>query len=141
MIEDANAERIIKLRYQREFANISLHHMNIVETTRCLKRGFDRVAQVNTNNVLHFPFSSQLQMSSLAATAIEHNLVLKKLRFDRIQPTEKLLSVLPIVLVELLPFPPKSGSNRGFLFVNLGQVCKSRNSAHNRIHALARGTR
>src|SRR6266850_5993387 len=89
--------------------------MHISKTACRSERGFDSIAQIDSNDIFCTPARCQLRVPAFAATAFKHNLVAEELRSDRGDPTQELLGIARIFLSEVLPLPAKAGSCRCFI--------------------------
>ncbi len=87
MMQDADRKRVIKRARQRQMVDVGLNNVRIRQVARGFKRRLDRRAEIDADNVARAPLRGELRVTSLAAAAFEHDLVAKKLRLHRRDPT------------------------------------------------------
>src|SRR5438034_4893983 len=132
MVQYTNRKCVIKNSRKRQAVNIRLHHVRVGHVTSRSVCGFNCVAQIDADNILHPPAGSQLGMPPLATTTFQHNLPGKKLRLDRRNPAKKLFRITFISLSEVSPLPAKLCCCVRFVCCELIKPGKPRNTAQDR---------
>jgi len=74
---------------------------------------------------------------ALPAAALKHDLILEKLRLNRLQPAEKLIEIFRIFLCKMRPLPAEILRRLRLVRLDLPKIGKTRNSAHDLILAVA----
>src|SRR6266508_2810092 len=121
--------------------NIRLHNMDVLQFARSCEGCFDGITQINAYYVACTPICGQLCMTTLAAAAFQHNLVLKKLGLHRRDPSQKLIRIEFVALDEMLPLPTKILGGGGFVGREVIRRAEARDTAKNRIRTLTESTR
>src|SRR5437763_1246515 len=130
MVQNANAKCVIECTLERQLKDVALDDMDVRHVAGDGKCRFDPVAQIDPHDFGSSPLGRQFSMPALAASALENDLVLKELRFYRLQPAEKLVRIPGILLCKMRPLPTKIfGCLRLFLF-DLAEICKTRYPAN-----------
>jgi hypothetical protein len=109
--------------------DVGLDDVRIRQRTRSGKRRLHGFAQIDADHFTRAPFRGELRVTSFAAPAFEHDLVAKKLRRDRRDPTEKLLGVRVVDVVKCSPLPTEVLSSRLLVASNCGEFGETWNAA------------
>src|SRR5689334_8786192 len=131
-MQNPDGERVIKLARERQTIDVRLNDVRVWQRTRRSKRCLDRRAEIDADYVLRAPTRGELRVASLAATAFEHDLIAKKFRRDRRNPTEKLFGVARVFLREVLPLPTEPRGRRAFVALDRCEVSKPRHASRDR---------
>src|SRR5689334_3662871 len=106
--------------------------MHVWQRTRRGKRCVDRYTEIDADYVLRAPTRGELRVPAFPATTFEHDLVAKKFRRDRRDPTEKLFGVTRIFLREVLPLPTEPRGRRAFVALDHREIGEPRHTRGDR---------
>src|SRR5687768_8875327 len=126
MMQHADAKGIIERPFKWQLENIALDDMYVRNVAGQGECRFDGDAEIETDDFLCSPFRGELGVTALATAAFEHDLVLKKLGFHRLQPAKHLIGIHLVFLSKMRPLPPKIPRRFGLVLLDLIQIGKPR---------------
>src|SRR5689334_3271047 len=102
-MKHADGKRVVEHTLQRQTINVGLNDMGVGKISRGWKCHFDRLAEINGDDVFYSPGRNSPCVTALATAALEHNFPSEEVWRYRRDPIQKLLFVSFIVVSELLP--------------------------------------
>ncbi len=102
-----------------------------------MKSRFDTVAKIDTDYIGGTPLGGEFGVTAFAAAALEHDLILKKILFNGLEPAKELLVVLWVFLGEICPLPAEILGRRGLIFLDLCEIDETRNAANDLVLTVA----
>ena len=99
--------------------------MNVRQISGSSKGGLNGATKINPDNFTRSPACGQQSMTTLPATPLKNDFVLKELGLDWTYPAKELLSVAFIFMSEVSPLPTEASSSRLFVAFHFIQICKS----------------
>src|SRR5437868_11928446 len=129
-MQHADRKCVIKDAREGQVVDVCLDDVRVRQIPRRGKGSLNRIAKIDSDNISRAKLGRELRMSSLPATAFEHNFVFEEFAGDRSNPGQKLVFVTSLKLIEVLPLPTKflgGGCLVLLHFVNRG---KARHSTH-----------
>src|SRR5687767_11271306 len=137
MIENSDAERVVKHSRERQLTEIPLHDVNILELARGRVSRFDSVAQIQSNHFARAPLLRQQTVTAFTTACVEHDFAFEEFRRYRRKPSQELIAIFIVTLRKVLPLKREAFSRRDFFGLELGEIRKAGNAANNRKRARA----
>ena len=139
-MQHADRECVIKHSPEWQVEDVGLHNVRIRKMARGRECRFDRVAEIDADDVAGAELRGELRMTPFATAAFQHNFIFEELSIDGSNPTEKLLLITLVCLREVLPLPTEIRSRRGLVPFDFSYRREAGHAAYNRPLLAAIGT-